>query len=279
MAKVLSISSQVICGHVGNSAAAFVLQRMGHDVLAAPTIILSNRPGYKAIAGEPTDPAKLDAMLRAALANGALEGIDAVLTGYMPTPEHAEFCRTWIETIKAKSPGCVTLCDPIVGDEPSGVYVREDAARAVRDRLVPLADIVTPNAFELGWLSGRPVADLADAIAAAKALRRPTVVATSAPATAPCMLSNLCVERGEAVATQSPKKIVQAHGTGDFFAAIFLAHRLNGLASPAALRAAVAAIDFVLERSAGRSELALIDTQDVWAAKAPALVPLAPLMA
>jgi pyridoxine kinase len=277
MAKVLSISSRVVYGYVGNSAAAFVLQRMGHEVLAAPTIILSNRPGYKAVAGEAMDPAMLDAMLRAALANGALDGLDAVLTGYMPTPEHAEFCRAWIETIRARSPDCDYLCDPIVGDEPSGVYVAEDAARAVRDRLVPLADILTPNAFELGWLSGRAVANPADAIAAAKALRRPTVVATSAPASAPGMLANICVERGQAVATQSPKRIVQAHGTGDFFAAILLAHKLNGLASSAALRAATAAIDYVLERSESRSELALIETQDVWAAKAPKLAPLAPL--
>jgi pyridoxine kinase len=275
MAKVLSISSQVIFGHVGNSATAFVLQRMGHDVLAAPTIILSNRPGYKAIAGEATDPAKLDAMLHAALANGALDGLDAVLTGYMPTPGHAELCRSWIETIRARSPDCDYLCDPIIGDEPSGVYVAEDAARAVRDRLVPLADIVTPNAFELGWLSGRAVADPASAFAAAKALRRPTVVTTSAPASAPGMLANLCVEGGQAVATQSPIRMVQAHGTGDFFAAIFLAHKLNGLAAATALRAAAAAIDFVLERSAGRCELALIETQDVWAAKPPALAPLA----
>jgi pyridoxine kinase len=276
MAKVLSISSQVIYGHVGNSAAAFVLRRMGHDVLAAPTIILSNRPGYKAIAGEPIAPAMLDAMLRAALANGLLDGLDAVLTGYMPAPGHAEFCRSWIETIKAKSPGCVYLCDPIVGDEPSGVYVAEDAARAVRDLLVPLAGILTPNAFELGWLSGRAAGDLAGAIAAANALRRPTVVVTSAPAAAPGMLANLCVAGGKATATQSPRRFVQAHGTGDFFAAIFLAHKLNGFAASAALRAATAAIDYVLQRSAGRSELALIETQDIWAKKAPALAPLAP---
>jgi pyridoxine kinase len=273
MAKVLSISSQVIYGHVGNSAAGFVLQRMGHDVLAAPTIILSNRPGYKAIAGEVIEPTTLDAMLHAALANGALDGLGAILTGYMPTPGHAEFCRSWIETIRARNPDCDYLCDPIIGDEPSGVYVAEDAARAVRDLLVPLADSLTPNAFELGWLTGRTIADPAGAIAAAKALRRPTVVATSAPA-APGMLANLCVEGGQAVATQSPKRIVQAHGTGDFFAAIFLAHKLNGFAASAALRAATAAIDFVLERSAGRSELALVETQDVWAAKAPALAAL-----
>ena len=100
MAKVLSISSQVVCGHVGNSAAAFVMQRMGHDVLAVPTIILSNRPGYKAIAGHRTDPQKLSAMLEAVLENGWLADVDAVLTGYVPTREHAEFCASWIAKIR-----------------------------------------------------------------------------------------------------------------------------------------------------------------------------------
>ncbi len=275
MVKVLSISSQVVCGHVGNSASAFVLQRMGCDVLAAPTIILSNRPGYKSIAGEQIEPAKLGALLEAAEQNGLLKGLAAVLTGYLPTPEHAEFCRTWIERIKALNPDCVYLCDPIIGDAPSGLYVKEAAARAIRDRLVPLADIATPNAFELQWLSGRAASDPAGAVFAARSLGRPVVVATSAPATAPGMLANICVKGGEIAVTQSPRRLVQAHGTGDFFASLFLAHKLNGYVASAALRAATAAIDTVLERTAGRSELALVETQDIWAAKEPALAALA----
>ncbi len=216
-------------------------------------------------------------MLRAALQNGLLDGIGAILTGYAPTPEHAEFCRSWIERIKAINPRAIYLCDPIIGDEPSGLYVREAAARAIRDRLMPLSDIATPNAFELQWLSGRAVADPAGAVSAARSLGRPTVVATSAPANAPDMLANMCVKSGgEVSVTQSPRKIVHAHGTGDFFASLFLAHKLNGFVASAALRAATAAIDAVLERSAGRSELALIETQEIWAAKEPALAALAP---
>lgn len=277
MAKVLSISSQVVYGHVGNSAAAFVLQRMGHDVLAAPTIILSNRPGYKAIAGEAVSPSALHAMLEAALANGFLAGVDAVLTGYLPMPEHVEFARAWIETVKTQNPRAVYLCDPIIGDEPAGVYVKEAAANAIRDRLIALADIVTPNAFELAWLSGCAIGDARDAIRAAKALGNATVVATSAPSAASGALANICVSGEEAWATQSPRRSVNAHGTGDFFASIFLAHRLNGFSGGGALRAATAAIDAVLERTAERSELALIETQGLWAAKEPALAPAARL--
>ncbi len=273
MAKVLSISSQVVYGHVGNSAAAFVLQRMGHDVLAVPTIILSNRPGYGAIAGERTDPGKLDAMLEAVLQNGWLADVDAVLTGYVPTAAHAEFCRSWIARIKGLNPKALYLCDPIIGDEPAGIYVAEAAASAVRDQLVPLSDILTPNAFELGWLSGRAITDAASVASAARALARPVVVATSAPAGAG-MIANILVTRSEVASTVSPRRTVQAHGTGDFFAAILLAHKLKGYTASAALRAAAAAIDLVLDRSEGRSELALIETQDHWAAADPALAPL-----
>ncbi len=277
MAKVLSISSQVVYGHVGNSATAFVMQRMGHDVLAVPTIILSNRPGYKAIAGERTDPRKLHAMLEAALENGWLAGVGAVLTGYVPTPEHAEFCQSWIEKIKALNPNAVYVCDPIIGDEPAGIYVDEAAARAVRERLIPLADVVTPNVFELGWLSRREIADPAGAVSAAQALERPAVVVTSAPAGTRNMLANILVKGSEAAATVSARRTVQAHGTGDFFASIFLAHKLNGFISSAALRAATAAIESVLDRSEGRSELALIETQDIWAVNDPPLAALSPL--
>jgi pyridoxine kinase len=273
MAKVLSISSQVVYGHIGNSAAAFVLQRMGHDVMAVPTIILSNRPGYEAIAGERTDPQKLDAMLEAVLENGWLADVDAVLTGYIPTAEHAEFCASWIAKIKARNPAALYLCDPIIGDEPGGIYIDKGAANAIRDQLLPLADIVTPNAFELGWLCGRPITDGASAVEAARALARPGVVVTSAPAGSD-MIANLLVEGRKCAATASPRRTVKAHGTGDFFASIFLAHKLKGYTAAAALRASVAAIDLVLDRSGGRSELALIESQDQWAAAYPTLAPV-----
>jgi pyridoxine kinase len=279
MAKVLSISSQVVYGHVGNSAVTFVMQRMGHDVLAVPTIILSNRPGYHAIAGERTDPQKLNAMLEAVLENGWLADVDAILTGYVPTAGHAEFCRSWIARIKASNPNAIYLCDPIIGDEPGGIYIDEAAANAVRDLLLPLADIVTPNAFELRWLSGgRAISDAASAVAAAHALARPAVVVTSAPG-GNGMIANILVEGRKTSATASPRRTVQAHGTGDFFGGVFLAHRLRGYTAVAALRASAAAIDLVLDRSEARSELELIETQNCWAAANPTLAPLVTLTA
>jgi pyridoxine kinase len=265
MAKVLSISSQVVYGHVGNSMACFVLQRMGHEVLSLPTVLLSSRPGYEALAGDRTDPVKLDAMLEAALTNGWLAEVDAILTGYIPTIGHAAFCERWITRIKALNQDAVYLCDPIIGDEPGGIYIDDAAARAIRGRLVPLADILTPNRFELGWVSSRPIPDTAAAVTAARALARPVVIVTSAPADAPDRIANILVEEAGTTATVSARETVQAHGTGDFFAANFLAHKLNGLSIREALKAAAAAMTMILAASEGQSELALIKTQASWA--------------
>ncbi len=275
MAKVLSISSQVVHGHVGNSCTAFVMQRMGHEVLGLPTILLSNRPGYEAIAGERIDAAKLDAMLEAVASNGWLADVDAIFTGYLPTREHAGLSQKWIARIKSLNPGAIYLCDPIIGDEPGGMYIDESAALAVRDGLVPLADILTPNAFELSWLSDRATGNAAEAIAAANLLSCPAVLVTSAPANMPNSLANILVEASGAAATVSPRQTVQAHGTGDFFASHFLSAKLNGLDNRTALRAATAAINIVLGASVGRGELAIVETQAAWAKSDPALAPLA----
>jgi pyridoxine kinase len=273
MAKVLSVSSQVVYGHVGNSTAAFVLQRMGHEVMSLPTVLLSCRPGYAAIAGEPIGPAKLDAMLKAVRRNGWLAGVDAVLTGYIPTAEHAALCEKWIGAL---SPGVLYVCDPIIGDEPGGVYIRKEAAHSIREKLVRLADVLTPNLFELGWLSGLAANSTLAAVEAARSLERPAVIVTSAPAGKPGILANLLIEPDGISACVSPRETVHAHGTGDFLAAIFLAHRLNGLSNREALQAAAAAMSVVLAASEGRQELALIETQAAWARRPPPFAPLEP---
>ena len=275
MAKVLSISSQVVYGHVGNSTAAFVLQRMGHEVLSLPTVLLSNRPGYKAIAGEPIDAGKLDAMLGAAWSNGWLAGVDAILTGYIPTAAHAALCEKVDQGARGRM-RC-TFATRSSATSPAGVYIDEEAALAIREKLVPLASVLTPNLFELGWLSGRAIGGAAAAVDAARSLRRPAVIVTSAPAGAPDRLANMLVEETRTAACVCPRETVHAHGTGDFLAAIFLAHRLNGLSNREALQAAVAAMGHVLAASRGRGELALVDTQAEWARQPPPLAPLAPL--
>src|SRR5579883_1237779 len=221
MAKILAISSQVVHGHVGNSAGAFILQRLGHEVLNLPTVILSNRPGYKAIAGERASAEKLHSLMRAISDNGWLDTIDAILTGYLPSAEIVEFCREWVVKIKSARPQATYLCDPIIGDEPTGLYIDGAAAALIRDALVPLADIVTPNAFELSWLARRPAADMQAAVEAARSLSRPAVVVTSAPAAQPGMLANILVRGHEVAATASERRRVKAMAWETFSRAFF----------------------------------------------------------
>lgn len=268
MPIILSLSSQVAHGHVGHSAGVFAWQRLGLEVVALPTVLLSNRPDLPRKAGERVRPELLGEMVEALAANGRLGQVDAVFTGYLPSTAHAELAARIVARLKSANPAMLYCCDPILGDEPDGLYVAEEAARTVRDLLLPLADMVTPNRFELGWLTGRSVASAEDAVAAARSLA-PMVLATSSPAGEGGKLANLLVTRDEAWRTLVAKRDAAPHGTGDLMAALFLAHMLRLRRPLEALALTTAGIEAVIEASAGAEELRLIESQDAWAAAPP----------
>lgn len=256
MARILSMSSQVMRGHVGNSAAVPALQRLGHEVWPLPTVVLSNHPGHPTVAGTRIAPATLLAMVRALGANGWLGEIDAVSTGYLPTADHVAAAAEAIKIVRAARPNTLVLVDPVLGDDPKGLYVDEAAARAVRDKLLPLASIATPNRFELAWLSGRAVTDAGNAAAAAQALGVRTVVATSVPGAEGHLINLLCTSEG-CLEIAVPKQISAPHGTGDLLAALFLGRILGGASASLALRAGVADVQAAIAASAGADELQL----------------------
>jgi pyridoxine kinase len=268
MPTILSLSSQVAYGHVGHSAGVFAWQRLGIDVIALPTVLLSNRPDLPHKSGERVRPELLADMFAALEANGRLGEIDAVFTGYLPSAAHAELAARIVTSLKAESANLLYCCDPILGDEPGGLYVAEDAAWAVRDAVMPLADVVTPNSFELGWLTGRAVTSADETIAAARALA-PMVLATSAPAADAAQLANLLVTPGEAWETLVARRDAAPHGTGDLMASLFLAHMLRLRRPLEALALTTAGIEAVIEASIGAEELRLIESQEAWAAAAP----------
>lgn len=264
MPRILSLSSQVAHGLVGQAVNGFVWQRLGFDVTMLPTVILSNRPDYPHCAGERLSVERLDAMFRALEQNGFLGDISAIFTGYLPSAEHISLAAHWIGRLKSEQPRIVYCCDPIAGDEPGGLYIAEDAATALRDMLVPMADILTPNRFELGWLAGREIATRQDAIAAARRLC-PLVLATSAPCEYPGELANLTVSANEIWQAKTALRENIPHGTGDLAAALFLAHYLR---KPTSLQDTLAltagALEAVIAGSIGREELALAAEQDLW---------------
>jgi pyridoxine kinase len=269
MPTILSLSSQVARGHVGHSAAVFAWQRLGIEVVALPTILLSNRPDHPHRAGERIRPELLGEMLAALDANGWLGEIDAVFTGYLPSAAHVALAAGLIGRLRAAKPELLYCCDPILGDEPDGLYIAKDAANALRETLVPLADLVTPNRFELEWLSGTGVRLGTDAVHAARALARPMVLATSAPAQSGNELTNLLVEGSKAWDAVVARRAAVPHGTGDLLAALFFGHLLRSRPAPESLALATAGIEAVIDASEGREELNLIASQDNWALPGP----------
>lgn len=267
MPTILSLSSQVAHGHVGHSVAVFAWQRLGLEVVALPTVILSNRPDYPHRAGLCVAPETLDAMLQALDTNGWLAGVNAIFTGYMPSEEHVALTAEWVARLKARKPCLLYACDPILGDDPDGLYIAEDAAIAIRDRLTPFAGLMTPNRFELSWLSGRQVASAEDAALAAAALA-PVVLTTSLPQGADALANFLHSRDGAWLAVVARREHV-AHGTGDLMAALFLGHFLREGSLPHALALATAGLEAVIAASEGADELRLIGSQDRWAAPEP----------
>ena len=156
----------------------------------------------------------------------------------------------------------------MLGDDPDGLYVPEDAAVAIRDELAPLADMLLPNRFELAWLSRQTVDDVPSAIEAARELAARSVLATSIPAE-PSRLANLLIVSGDAAQCVVDARRGVPHGTGDLLSALFLGHRLNGGRGSAHLGAAVAGVEAAIDASQGLADLRLIASQERWSNPVP----------
>lgn len=256
MAKVLAISSHVVRGHVGLDATVPALQHLGHEVWALPTVLLSSRPGLGRLVKRDVPAEDLAAMLAALEADGCWPSLDGVLTGYFPSPQSVFAAARAIAGIKAARPDIPVLVDPVVGDA-GRLYVAHATAEAIRDALLPLATIATPNLFELSWLSGALSNPAEEEVAPrARALGPATVVVTSVSQTpaavATLLVGEKCIERA------SPRRDGIPNGAGDLFAGLFLGYVLNGCPGEAALDASLADLDRVLAASAGRDVLQLV---------------------
>jgi pyridoxine kinase len=269
MARILAISSQVVRGHVGLSAIVPALQRLGHEVLAIPTIILSNHPGHVRAAGTRIEVSTLTGILDVLDANGWLASLDAVMTGYLPSKEHVAFAARAIELVRKRSPETKVIVDPVLGDDPRGLYVEVDVARAIRDQLVPLSDILLPNRFELQWLTDRAVDDCQEAVRAARTLLADRVVVTSIPHASE--LANVAITRTDARACPVEKLSRVPHGTGDFLSGLYVGHVMRGSDPDLVLGLAVAGVRAAVEISIGASDLILSDATPVpcWISAAP----------
>ncbi len=257
MGTILAISSQVARGHVGLGAIVPALQALGHEVIALPTVMLSNHPGHGKVAGQRVDPALLAEMLGTLDGHGWLASVDAVISGYLPTPAHVAVVADAVARVRAQRTSALFFCDPVIGDDPKGVYIGEDAARSLAGELVPMADYIFPNRFELAWLSGLPVRDLAEARIAAGVLDAKWTIATSIP-DGPAALATVAIGVDQGWLMSVARQDGVPNGTGDLLGGLFAGEIVNGQAVERALGAAVAGVEEVLKASLGRDELQLI---------------------
>ena len=253
---VLSISSQVAYGPVGNSASVPALQAAGFTVSQVPTIILSNHPGLGKPSGVKLPPTELEAILKSLEALGALDTCVGMMTGYFASPDQIKMAAFFIRKMKDKNPSLYVLVDPVLGDDDS-LYISSEVADAIRDELLPLASCITPNCFELGWLSGKSVSTKAEVLLAAATLPHKEVLATSIPLDAN-NLATLAITGSEYAETISPVKTSVPHGTGDFLAGLYFAARLNGFESREALKLSTGILEASISRSLGQPCLDII---------------------
>lgn len=256
---VLSIQSDVVRGHVGNAAARFALQRVGLDVWAVPTVLLSNHPGHGKFRGDVTSAAAIASLIDGLDAHGWLARCDGVISGYLGAADQARAVADAVRRVKTQNPRAVYLCDPVFGDD-DGAYARPGVAEAMARELVPLADVVTPNRFELTSLTSKKIDSAADAVAAARALGKTETVVTSVPFDRE-RIGTVAVAGTSAWAVAAPRIAQVPNGSGDLLAALYLAVRLDGRDVAAALSAACSAVDGVLRASAGVDELRLVAAQ------------------
>jgi pyridoxine kinase len=274
MPVVLSIQSEVVRGYVGNAAARFALQRLGIDVWAVPTVLLSNHPGHGRFTGEVMSAARLGDLITGLDAHSWLTRCDAVLSGYLGAADQARVVADAVRRVKALNPRALYLCDPVFGDD-GGAYASPGVAEAMARELLPLADIVTPNRFELASLTSKKIADPADAVAAARALSKREVVITSVPFDAG-EIGTVAVTGEGAWGAATARLDSAPNGSGDLLAALYLGHRLKAMAPREALEYAASAVDAVLRASvaARADELTLIACQPELAEPQHLLAPI-----
>jgi pyridoxine kinase len=266
--RILSIQSHVAYGHAGNSAAVFPLQRLGHEVYPVPTVTLSNHTGYGAARGPLVAPGDVAEVLRGVADRGVFPHLDAVLSGYLGVEPMGAVVLDAVAQVKAANPAAVYCCDPVMGDVGRGFFVRAGIPAYLRHHVVPRADIVTPNQFELEYLAGMPVRTTGDLLAAVDVVRHSgpqTVLVTSVltETTPKGSTQMVCVAPEGAWLVTTPLLDLTAPGGGDATAAIFLAHWLTD--GPRAALSRTAATMYAVLRATyegGFQEMRLVAEQE-----------------
>jgi pyridoxine kinase len=269
--NILSIQSHVVYGHVGHQASTFPLQRLGHEVWELPTVLYSNHLAKASFTGRKLEPRVTEELVNGLGKLDLLGRLDAVLTGYLGDAPTVPVVIAALEAARAKKPEVVFACDPVMGDD-GALYVSKALAEAILLELVPRADILFPNIFELQHLSGLAVTGPGDVRPAMEALRKKTrgalIVATGIPDdTHGDLLISLALDDSGLWQAKAKRHDMDASGNGDCFAALFLGRYLGHRDIPTALGNAVEGMSIItgLTAATHSDELKIVESQERWA--------------
>lgn len=273
MQRILSIQSHVAYGYVGNRAAVFPLQRMGFDVSSINTVQFSNHTGYGYWGGDVLDAAHIGRVIDGLDRLGALDQYDAFLTGYAGSHD---ICEILLSAYRRMKPGTLWICDPVMGDIERGFFVKEGIPEFFKTVVTSHAKVMTPNFFELEYLTGHPISTAADLKTACQTLHATgvqVVLVTSVlphrdmdgmkPQSISMVLSHA---NGDAYIVETPYlPIIPApNGAGDCTAAILAGLLLEGHSLDTVLSQLASRIYgiFTATHKAKTRELALIEGQN-----------------
>ena len=267
--NILSIQSHVAYGHVGNAAAVFPLQRMGVEVWPIHTVQFSNHTGYGSWEGRVFDAGMIGEVMTGIEQRGVLGDCDGVLSGYMGSADIGGSILNAVATIKRANPKAKYCCDPVIGDVGRGIYVREGIPEFMKNKAVPAADVITPNHFELDYLSNRTsktVQQAREAVKAVHDLGPHAILVTSlhTEETPKDSIDLLASDKSGCFLLRTPKLLLAINGAGDAIAALFFAHYLrNGKIDEALSRAASGVFGVLVKTAeAGAREIQLVAAQD-----------------
>ena len=236
------------------------------------TVNYSNHTGYGAWGGPIIPADDVAAVLEGVKDRGAFPLIDAILTGYQASPEIADVIVGTVRDIKAENPDALYTCDPVMGSATSGCFVADTIPPLFRSTIVPAADIITPNQFELGYLTERDVTDLDSTLAAVDAAREmgpSTVLVTSVkrPETPEDAVEMIAVDDNGKWIVRTPRLPFKRNGSGDVTAALFTGHYLRGRDAKDSLAKTASSVYDLLRVTleADSPELKLVEAQDFYA--------------
>lgn len=248
---VIVISSHVVRGSVGNRAAVFALESLGFPVWALPTVVLPWHPGHGPSTRLTFDVDDFDQAIDDLIRAPWLSEVKAVLTGYFGNAAQPRSVARLVKALRARNPGLLYVCDPVMGDV-GGLYIREESAVAIRDELIPLASVATPNRYELEWLVGGKLSSNAEIIEAALSLGPARMLVTSAVPMMAGGTGNLYLSGKHALLAEHRLIDNPPNGLGDLTSALFLARLLAGIPDERALQLTTASVFEILARTAKR---------------------------